>query len=112
MLTIIENKRRTGAAAISTVLLLLLGFGVGRLSNPAPASSAPRLAALTAQTARGEMGADTHSAAVQAVRLHAAQRNAAQLHAANARVAGQLAAARACASKHHRVRACLRRALR
>ena len=100
MLTVIENKRRTIAAAATAVLLLLVGFFAGRVNQSTPAGAAPQIAALTAHTAR-----------LQAGEVQAADRNAAQLNAANVRLASQLAAVRACAQTNH-LRPCLRRALR
>ena len=116
MLALVENKRLTAAAAAATVLLVLVGFGAGRLSGPSTASSAPSTAALTVSSARlqtalsGDRGA-LHAAQEQAARLPAVARETVRLRAANHRLGARLAAVRACAAKRH-PRRCLRAALR
>jgi len=116
MLTVIENKRRTIAAAATAVLLLLVGFVAGRVNQSTPAGVAPQIAALTAQTVQLKATARSQTAALQAAARHdsqlqAAHRTAQQLHATNTRLATQLATIRDCTNSHH-PRTCLRLALR
>lgn len=112
MLTIAENKRLSAAAALATILLLLVGFTAGRLSQAAPAPAAPsqagHVAALQAQLTRLESAQNT--AHTQLAALQSVQQHDTQLQATDRRLDGQLSAVRACKSSH-RPRACLRRAL-
>ena len=113
MLTIAENKRLSAAAILATVLLLLVGFTAGRLSQPAPAPAAPsqasHVAALQAQLTR--LHSAQSAAHTQLLALQSVQQHDTRLQAANRRLTAQLGAVRACMSSH-RPRACLRRALR